>query len=201
MLQSSPHRRRLSALQRATLWPPLWTLAAKPLQHLALVVALALPVTLQAAEVYRWVDAEGVVHYSSVAPRGIAYERIDPGARPRAPASLANPSDPVGTPEAVATTAPAPDATVDAPSDDELGLSAEQRERRAELQAEAESRRARLEAERREQCQRARRQYEELTTHTRVRVRDDNGRERLLSDAELQTRIAAARDAIVTNCD
>lgn len=174
-------------------------------QRLALLFALVLPAVSQATEVYRWVDAQGVVHYSSVAPRNIAYERIDPGARPRPPATLANPQeDPVESPDQ----APAPSvanatpmATVEAPSDDELGLSAEQRERRAELQAEAESRRARLEQERRDQCQRARRQYEELTTHTRVRIRDDSGRERLLSEEELQTRIAAARDAIVTNCD
>ncbi|MCC5885429.1 MAG: DUF4124 domain-containing protein [Gammaproteobacteria bacterium] len=188
MLQSRPHIRPQSRNR------------AKPLPSLALLLALALPATLQAAEVYRWVDAQGTVHYSSVAPRNVPFERVDPGARPRMPASLANPREPAATAEEVAA-APAPNAGVQAPSDDELGLTEQQRERRAALQAQAENRRARLEAERRDQCSRARRQYEELTTHTRVRVRDDSGRDRLLSDAELQTRIAAARDAIVTNCD
>lgn len=171
------------------------------LQRLTLLLALALPATLQAAEVYRWVDAQGTVHYSSVAPRDVTYERIDPRARPRTPATLANPSDPAAgsTDQAPATAEPT--TAVQVPSDDELGLTEEQREHRAQLQAEAETRRARLEEERREQCSRARRQYEDLTTHTRVRVRDDSGRERLLSEEELQTRIAAARDAIVTNCD
>lgn len=176
----------------------------KTAQRLTLLLALAVPAYLQAAEVYRWVDAQGVVHYSSVAPRDVAYERIDPGARPGPRGTLANPrpaaedTQPSSAPPArTAGTAP----VTRAPSDDDLGLTPEQRERRAQLQAEADTRRAQLEQERRQQCERARSQYEQLTTHTRVRVPDGEGGERLLSDAELQARIEAARDAIVTNCD
>lgn len=178
------------------------------LSCLGLIMALALPHTAAGAEVYRWVDAQGVVHFSSVAPRDQAFERVDPGARPRPQPSLANPDvaangDTLVQPDLDAEADPATTASrsADAPSDDELGLTEEQRERRAQLQAEAEDRRAQLQRERREQCERARRQYDELTTHSRVRVRGDDGRERLLSEEELQTRIAAARDAIVTNCD
>jgi hypothetical protein len=166
---------------------------------LALLLLIGMPAPSLASEVYRWVDGTGLVHYSSVAPRDYAYERIDPGARPRTPATLARPRDESGPAEEVAP--PQSDPGPQPPSDDPLGLTDEQREFRAQLQAEAESRRANLEAERQAQCERARRHYEELTTHTRVRVVDDSGRERLLSDAELQTRIATTRDAIVTNCN
>lgn len=174
----------------------------RSLQRLALLLALALPATLQAAEIYRWVDSQGLVHYGSVAPHGFVYERIDTRAGPRGQATLANPRAAANTTEQ-ATETPQPDRATagGGPPDADLGLTEEQRERQAQLQAEAESRRARLETERTAQCERARRHYEELTTHTRVRVKDDSGRERLLSDAELQTRIAAARDGIVTNCD
>lgn len=165
----------------------------------ALMLALALPAALSAAEVYRWVDAQGVVHYSSVAPRGVAFERVDPGARPRATPSLANPSlaeDEEDEPEPAPTPQPIPE-----PSADELGLTEEQQQRRAELQAQATERLARLQTERQERCRVARNLYEELTTHSRVRIREESGRERLLGDDELRARIAEARDAIVTNCD
>jgi len=175
------------------------------MKWLTLLLALALPASLQAAEVYRWVDARGLVHYSSMAPRDYAYERIDPGAQPRAAATLANPRDAADTSSADADAqqpvSPQRNGTGQAPSNDDLGLTEEQRERRAQLQSEAESRREQLEAQRQEQCERARRQYEELTTHTRVRIVDDSGQETLLSDDELQARIAAARDGIVMNCD
>lgn len=167
-----------------------------------LLIALALPDAATADAVYRWVDAQGVVHYSSVAPRGVDFERIDPGARPRALPSLANPraQDDAEDTQPSADTAAAPaDATE--PSADDLGLTEEQQLRRAALQAEASDRRAQLAQQRQERCQAARRQYDELTTHSRVRIRDDSGRERLLSEEELQDRIARARDAIVTNCD
>lgn len=170
-------------------------------QWLALMVVLALSPTLHAAEVYRWLDANGQVHFSSIAPRGVDYERVDLGAQ-RGPGTLANPQSTEDR-EQVAARASGGEAGRggEAPSNDELGLTDPQRELRAQLQQEADSRRARLEEERHDQCARARRQYEQLTTHSRVRVVDDSGSETLLSDAELQTRIAAARDGIVTNCD
>lgn len=166
------------------------------LPFLALLLALTLPGTATASAIYRWVDAEGVVHYSSVAPRGVDYQRVDPGARPQTPPSLANPRN--DAPEAPAAE-PEPMPAED--SDDDLALTEEQRERQARLQAEANERRTRLARQRQEQCEAARRVYDELTTHTRVRVRGDDGRERVLGEDELQARIARARDAIVTNCD
>ncbi len=164
----------------------------------ALLLALALPTALSAAEVYRWVDAQGVVHYSSVAPRGVEFERVDPGARPRALPTLANPSlvDEEDEPDP----APAPQPATE-PSAEDLGLTEEQQRQRAELDAQASERLERLATERQERCQTARQLYDELTTHSRVRIREESGRERLLSDEELRARIAEARDAIVTNCD
>lgn len=176
----------------------------RTMKRLTLLLALAMPASLQAAEVYRWMDAQGLVHYSSVAPRDFAYERVDPGAQPQRRGTLANPraaNDGAESNREQEVSTAQPDRIAQAPTTNELGLSEEQRERRDQLQVEADTRRARLEEERQQQCERARRQYEQLTTHTRVRVPDGEGGERLLSDAELQTRIAAARDAIVTTCD
>ncbi len=171
---------------------------------LVLALTLTLPHAVSANEVYRWVDAQGVVHYSSVAPRGVNFERIDPGARPRALPSLANPrlqenEEDAQLPGDTPATAAPPAAGE--PSAEDLGLTEEQQLRRAALEAQASERRAQLAQQRHENCRAARRHYDELTTHSRVRIRDDSGRERLLSEEELQERLAKARDAIVTNCD
>ena len=58
-----------------------------------LLLLAAVPL-LMGAEVYRWVDANGVVNYSQMKPRGVAAEQIatDPGAPPATPEAAPAPA-------------------------------------------------------------------------------------------------------------
>jgi hypothetical protein len=56
--------------------------------RLALIVALIYPVMSAAADVYRWVDERGTVHYSNgKPPAGVRASKVDVDAEPRAPVS------------------------------------------------------------------------------------------------------------------
>ena len=166
-------------------------------RYLALTALLLLSTAGAAAtEIYRWVDADGSVHYSSVAPRDIPHERIDPGGIRRPAPTLASPDLRDSAPPA---TLPVPERV--APANDETDLTAAQEEARRALAAEAAASRAALIEQQRELCQQARERYRQLTTHARVRVRSESGETRLLSEEELQSQLAQAQNAIVTHCE
>lgn len=158
-------------------------------------MALAAPFAQAAEAVYRWVDANGVVHFTQNAPRGVPYEEVStggPGSRnpsfyaPRRSASAA--------PEA-----PVPStATADAP---EAGMDPELQQRQAELQAEAQARLSEMAAAKARNCEMARQQFEEFTTFARIRVSDGQGGMRILSEEERAERVAEAEQAILLNCD
>lgn len=170
-----------------------------------LAVAGTLPLAASAAEeIYRWVDAAGVVHYTQVAPQGVAYDRVTPGSRgrPSAQATLANPRTPPATPEA-GSAAPQTQQTPvpDAATESSATLTETQRQLQQELEQEAQERLAQVRAERRDNCEKAREQFRQFTTYARIRVSDDSGGMRILGEEERQQRIAEAQEAIVLNCE
>jgi arginyl-tRNA--protein-N-Asp/Glu arginylyltransferase len=60
---------------------------------------------------------------------------------------------------------------------------------------------AELEQTRSQNCERAREQFQLFTTYARIRVEDEGGGTRVLTEEERQERIAEAREAIVLNCE
>jgi len=133
-----------------------------------LLCALAQP--LLAAEVYRWVDAAGEVHYSATPPPGGQHaERLDvrvgkPGTPPPA-ASPAAPAQPAGKP----------------PEE----KAREDREQEAERQA---------------QCANARSIVERLETRPASRYRREDGSYQRYSDEERERMIREARDFEARHC-
>ena len=154
-----------------------------------------------AEEIYRWVDAAGTVHYTQVAPQGIAFERVTPGNRER-PGTLANPRSPSSAAAGSATTrSQAPESRDADSADGSAALTETQQRLKRELEQEAQERLAEVQATRRDNCEKAREQFREFTTFARIRVSDGQGGARVLTEEERQQRIDEAQEAIVLNCD
>lgn len=140
----------------------------------SLLLLAALPF-LMGAEVYRWVDANGVVNYSQIKPRGVAAEQI-----------VTQQTSRRGAPAAA--------------SAGELGLTTEQRSLRRELQQQEQTRQADVAEVRAERCARAQRMLEQLSARGQVKVAEEDGGVRILPEPERQDRIRVAQDEIVENC-
>jgi hypothetical protein len=158
-----------------------------------------------AEDIYRWVDAAGVIHYTQVAPRDAEWERVTPGARAanrRAP-TLDNPrAGGDGGDEDSATRDAAPSEPRRSGGTNETpGLSEQQQAMQQRLEDQTAERLAELEQTRSQNCERAREQFQQFTTYARIRVEDEGGGTRVLTEEERQERIAEAREAIVLNCE
>ncbi len=140
---------------------------------LGLLVAVAGTAAL-AADVYRWQDEDGNVHFGSNPPTGVDAERVDLDARsvePQAPAATeqedASTSD--ATPDS------APDAqTAEAPEPEPLSA---------------------------ERCEQLERDYTMLESRPAgILVPDDDGNVRRMSEDEQQERMTRMREQIDTRC-
>ena len=136
---------------------------------------LCLPL-LMGAEVYRWVDDNGVVNYSQNKPQGVDVQQII--TRSGGPSIVSDASDPAGTGE----------------------LTAAQRRMRNELDAAENQRRQEMAQIKQENCTLARDTLDKLTVRNRVTETDASGTKRVLPEEERQERIKQAQDAIVENC-
>jgi len=148
-------------------------------------LALCLPL-LMGAEVYRWVDENGVVNYTQVKPRGVAAEPINTRGAGASAASQA---------------ARAADLS---PAEAERQLLQQQLEQQARLREQLEQaeqqRRQDMAQIRQDNCDMARSTLEQLTVRSRVSETNDRGERRVLPEEERQQRIKQAQDAIVENC-
>jgi hypothetical protein len=144
-------------------------------------VIVCLPL-LTAADIYRWVDENGVVNYTQQKPRGVDAELVS-GVRgpsqttPKAPTPGGNPSD--TSPE----------------------LDERQQRLLEDLQAAEAARRNEIARVREENCSRARGVLDRLTSKSRIRVRGDDGEVHILNEEERQERISEAQRGVATNCD
>lgn len=141
-------------------------------------LTLCLPLLL-GAEVYRWVDKDGVVNYTQVKPRGVEAEQLQ--TRSSGPI---NASDAGSQPAATATPGP---------------TEAQQRLRR-ELEQDEQARLQDMAQIKQENCTQARGTLDKLTIRNRVTETDESGERRVLPEEERQARIKQAQDAIVDNC-
>jgi hypothetical protein len=154
----------------------------------------ALPLLL-GAEFYQWVDDDGVVTYSQQAPRDRESQRVRIGAAgsQTSPSRSADPADPAAPAELPAELDPTPARQPSSPE-------AEHQAQLERLQAAEEARQKEIAAIRQTNCERARTVLERLQSAPLIRVQDEQGRDRLLDDDELQARIAEAQKAVAENC-
>ena len=144
-----------------------------------LALLLCLP-ALMGADIYRYVDANGVVNYVQQLPYGVQGERIQTtdGAGTVAEAA---------TPETVKPTA-------------EPKLDPQQQAMLEQLQKAEQARRDEIARIREANCTRSRDVLERLSVAGRIRVNDPDGQQRVMPEEERQERIAEAQKGIATNC-
>lgn len=134
-------------------------------------LALALSTTAMAGQVYKWVDAQGVTHFSEQPPQGQAATTINKAAPP----------PPSTEPKAVPTFKDIADP--------------EQAAADAKVKKEV----AEQDAQRVKYCETQRNNLAQLENNPRVRV-EDGGEMRRLGEGERQQRIADSKKAITENC-
>jgi hypothetical protein len=139
----------------------------------SLLLTLAAPVS---AQVYKWVDAEGVTHFGSQPPQGQAATAVGSLASPPRPAAQA--PGPGGPPKLDSQLQDDPQGAIDAKVKEEV---------------------AAREAERKRYCEAVRTNLAQLQNNPRVQVNID-GEVRRLREEERQSRIAESQKAIVENC-
>ncbi|MEE4303408.1 MAG: DUF4124 domain-containing protein [Wenzhouxiangella sp.] len=136
---------------------------------------LALPgAVAQEQTIYKWVDEEGVVHYTARPPEGIDYEEV--GIETREPVESATAG---GEMADSGETAPAEGIP---PAQPEMAAAEPDPEMVAE------------------RCAQARRNIENLTQRANVLIRGDDGEQRQISDEERQRMLQEARDFIDEWC-
>ncbi|PJI48802.1 MAG: glycosyltransferase [Pseudomonas sp.] len=139
---------------------------------------LALAPTVMAAQVYKWVDAQGITHFGAQPPEGASAATVNTNAAP--PKASSN------FPPPAAAVQPLP------PSDDEKQKAADEKVRQEVAQQEA---------ERLKQCDKLRVDVAQLKNNPRIRVDDGNGDLRRITEEERQERIAASEKSIRENCN
>lgn len=132
---------------------------------------LALGTQVVAGTIYRWVDEQGVTHFSAQPPRERAAETLRMAVPPTPPTSPATP--------------PAPQNAAE-----------QQREIEQKVKREI----AETETERQRYCTTLRTQLVQLENNPRVRVQDA-GQVRRLTEEERQARILETRKKLTEDCD
>ncbi|MBU2331800.1 MAG: DUF4124 domain-containing protein [Gammaproteobacteria bacterium] len=132
---------------------------------------LALCGNVMAAQVYKWVDAQGVTHFGAQPPQGQQVESVN---------TVTAPAKPAATPAPVAE---------DETEDDQQSI-----DRKVKRQV------AEQEAERKRYCETMRTNLAQLQNNPRVRV-EEKGETRRITEEERQARITETRDKIAENCN
>ena len=139
---------------------------------LACSVLLALSSAATAGQIYKWVDAQGNVHFGSQPPEGQQ-------------AATVNPS--ISQPKAPAPTKP----QIEAETGDK---------QQAAIYEKVKQDVAKQEAERKQFCETVRTNLSQLRNNPRIHV-EEGGEARRLTEEERQARIAESEKAIAENCN
>lgn len=142
--------------------------------------------TVQADEIYRWVDANGVVNYTQLKPRDVPVQALTTQAG--APTQIRDESAAAGGAQSGAPTA----------ADD--GLTPTQETMLEDLRAAEDARQAEIAKLKQMNCEKSRRVLSNLSTNNRIRIRDADGDERMMPEEERQRRISEAQRGIIENC-
>jgi hypothetical protein len=135
---------------------------------------LAMSATAMASQVYKWVDAQGVTHFSAQPPQGQESTSVNTAAPPPKP-------------DVVEEKKAAP--TFESIADPE----------QAAIDAKVKQEVAAKEKERKKYCEDVRSNLSQLENNPRLRIEID-GETRRLSEVERQKRIAEAQKSIAENC-
>lgn len=150
------------------------------------------------ADTYRWIDNGGVVNYSELKPRDVPADRITR-------ISGGEPSQTTRQPNrrAASSTAPAPVTRPMVANNNayDKNLSPAQREMMRNLQQAENGRQQQVARVRQDNCERSQRALSNLSAKDRIRVRADDGSQRVLPEEERQQRIREAQQGVVVNCD
>ncbi len=144
-----------------------------------LVLVLSLPV-LMGSEIYRYVDANGVVTYAQQLPYGVKGEEI-------------HTVD--GAPSVAVAAAP---PKTEKPAEPQL--SPQQQAMLDKLKAAETARKDEIARIREANCTRSKEVLAKLSSAGRIRVTNPDGQEVKMPEEERQSRIAEAQRGIVTNC-
>ncbi|MGE4405660.1 DUF4124 domain-containing protein [Pseudomonas sp.] len=134
---------------------------------------LALSSTAMAAQVYKWVDAQGVTHFGAQPPQGQQAETVNTVTAPARPAAAPQAS-PQGEPAA---------------EPDQRSIDRQVKQQVAEQ-----------EVERKRYCETLRTNLAQLQNNPRVRV-EENGEVRRITEEERQARITETQEKIAENCN
>ena len=132
---------------------------------------LALSSSTMAAQVYKWVDAQGITHFSAQPPQGQTAQTLN---------TVTPPPKPVA-------------AESDVSENSESLVDQEKIDRKVKQQV------AEQEAERKRYCETLQTNLAQLQNNPRVRV-EENGEVRRLKEEERQSRIAETKQKIEENC-
>ena len=138
---------------------------------LACSVLLALSTGATAGQIYKWVDGQGNVHFGSQPPEGQEAASVNP-----------NISQPKVAP-------PKPKVAAEA-------VDKQQEEVDEKVKQDV----AKQEAERKKYCEAVRGNLAQLRNNPRVRVEEEGGEIRRLTEEERQSRIAESEKAVAENC-
>lgn len=139
---------------------------------LACSVLLTLSTGATAGQIYKWVDAQGNVHFGSQPPEGQEAASVNPN---------------ISQPKIAAPAAKAPEAS-DADKEQE------------KLDEQARAAASKREEELKVYCERIRKDLAQMKASPRVRV-EENGELRRLTEEERQQRIAESEASIKENCN
>jgi hypothetical protein len=141
--------------------------------------ALLIPGHLPAADVYKWIDEEGAVHYGAQPPLGAETTRMK--------VSSGGGSHVNGAADSEEATSDGEDDAAQSPADgDQQSAAAEPPETDPEQAAKI--------------CADARRNLQIMETHGRVRERDGEGNVVVLTDEQKQARINEANELVEAYC-
>ena len=136
---------------------------------------LAISATAMAGQVYKWVDAQGVTHFSAQPPQGQEASTINTALPVPKPA----PAEPTKPPPTFESIANPEQAAIDAKVKQDV---------------------AAKEAERKKYCEEVRTNLAQLQNNPRLRM-EVEGEVRRLSEEERQARIAETQKSITDNCN
>ncbi|RRJ82238.1 DUF4124 domain-containing protein [Aestuariirhabdus litorea] len=134
----------------------------------------------QAASYYKWVDENGLTHFSATPPVGIPSIQIEKG--------MARPASGSGG-------SPLPAPGLAEPDSDETST-----EKQAEQEG-FQDQLAEADETRQKNCETAKQNKIQLTLKNRIRLLQEDGSYRVLSDAEKQQELRQADEAIDTYCN
>ncbi len=154
---------------------------------LVLVLLMSTSGSVLADDVYRWVDASGVINYTQLRPRDFEAERIS--TQTGVVAVVNKVSNISGTDESQTQDGSAQPSMTEA-----------QRRMLENLRSEEETRQSDLAEARETNCDKSRLILARLSTTSRIRVRADGGVERMMPEEERQERINKAQQGVVIYC-